>query len=84
MEQKTIGGNADAANQDVIRTTILEMCQPFGGVAQWQVESANEGLFRCSVRLADPKQHSLMVKTLGARLQGRGVELDIRLRERSA
>jgi hypothetical protein len=48
------------------------------------VESANEGLFRCSLRLVDPGNHTLMVKTLGARLHGRRIEVDIRLRERSA
>ena len=70
--------------QDTIRTTIDEMCRPFGGVDHWQVESANDGLFRCSVRLADPRQNALMIETLGGRLQGRCVQLDIRLRARGA
>jgi hypothetical protein len=75
MQQQDNGGNAE-----LIGTTIHEICRPFGGVRHWQVESANEGLVRCSVRLADPRQHSLMVRTVGGRLHGRRVELDIRLR----
>ena len=79
MQEQDIGGNAD-----LIGTTIDEICRPFGGVYHWQVESANEGLVRCSVRLIDPRQHSLMVRTVGGRVQGRRVEFDIRLRERRA
>jgi hypothetical protein len=83
---KNTAGPAHLAEQgsDLIRTTIYEMCRPFGGVGQWQVESANDGLFRCSVRLVDPRQHALMVKTLGGRMHGHDVQLDIRLRARQA
>jgi hypothetical protein len=65
-----------------IRRTLFEMCRPFGTIRRWKVESANDGLFRCSVHLAEAGNHSLMVQKLGGRVRGSDVCLEIRLRSR--
>ena len=67
-----------------IRQTLLEMCRPFGGLNQWAVESANDGLYRCIVRLDEPHNHALLAEKLGGINEGEDVCLEIRLRRRHA
>lgn len=67
-----------------IRQTLIEMCRPFGGLEHWTIESANDGLYRCIVRLGDPENHRLLAQTLGGTPRGEEVCLEIRLRERRA
>jgi hypothetical protein len=62
-----------------LRKTLIEMCRPFGTMQHWEVESANDGLYRCIVRLEEPRSHALFARTLGGHLCGQAVCLDIRL-----
>ena len=58
----------------------MEMCRPFGTIEYWIVESANDGLYRCAVRLDEPEKHPLLAETLGGEIQGNSLYLQIRVR----
>ncbi len=64
-----------------IRNTLVEMCRPFGSIEHWAVEGANDGLYRCVVRLDEPDKHGLVAQTLGGELQDDEVCLEIRVRQ---
>ena len=63
-----------------LRQTLTEMCRPFGLIQHWTVECANEGLYRCLVRLDEPEKHALVAETLGGDLQDEEICLEIRVR----
>jgi hypothetical protein len=63
-----------------IRETLIEMCRPFGRIEHCALQSNNDGLFRCAVRLVEPHKHGLLARTLGGTLRNGEVLLDIRVR----
>ena len=60
--------------------TLHEMVRPFGTIRQYSVESSNDGLYQCFLRLQEPEKHELVARTLGGELQDEKVRLEIRLR----
>ncbi len=60
--------------------TLHEMFRPFGTIRQYSVESSNDGLYQCFVRLQEPEKHELVARALGGELQDEKVRLQIRLR----
>ncbi len=65
----------------VIVETLVEMFRPFGRIESWQVQCANDGLYRCSVRLDAPEQHSAIAQAIGAELNDDQLSLEIRVRQ---
>ncbi len=60
--------------------TLKEMFRPFGTIERYRVESSNDGLYQCLVRLHEPEKHGIVAQTLGCELQDEDVRLEIRLR----
>jgi len=63
-----------------LEETLHEMFRPFGTIRQYSVESSNDGLYQCFVRLKEPESHELVARTLGCELHDEEVRLEIRLR----
>ncbi len=63
-----------------IHETLDDMFRPFAPVERCSVESSNDGLYRCLVRLQEPDKHDLAARTLGGELHGDQMRFDIRLR----
>ncbi len=65
--------------------TLAELCRPFGSIANWAVDwsldSVDDGVYRCTVRLCDPEKHALAAKRLGGELKEHALCLDVRVRQ---
>ena len=68
-------------SSQMVRETLVEMCRPFGRIERWEVESTNDGLYRCFVKLDEPENHELVAETLGGEIQQEQVCLEIRVRQ---
>ncbi len=70
-------------SSQMIREALIDMCRPFGTIESWQVQDANEGLYRCSVKLhdADPYDYEEIAQKLGAEWNGEELRVEIRVRK---
>ncbi len=59
---------------------LNDMFRPFGPIEHYRVESSNDGLFECLVRLEHPDRHPIVARALGCELRDEQVRLQIRLR----
>ncbi len=60
--------------------TLNEMFRPFGVIERYRVESSNDGLFECLVRLQQPQQNAIVARALGGEIRDDEVRLEIRVR----
>ncbi len=64
---------------------LAELCRPFGSITHWAVDwsldTVDEGVYHCTVKLDDPAKHELVAKRLGGEVKEHAVCLDVRLRQ---
>ncbi len=63
-----------------IQETLEDMFRPFGPISEWKVESDNDGVYQCGVKLAAMDRQQLASEVLGCEVNDGEMRVQIRMR----